>query len=66
VVLGANAILAYMMQPLFDVHHLGEHLFGGFSKLFGAGADFVLALLTCTALWCCLWFLYRKKLFLRV
>ncbi|HEX3134872.1 MAG TPA: DUF5009 domain-containing protein [Planctomycetota bacterium] len=66
VVIGANAIVAYMMQPLFDVQHLGEHLFGGFSHLFGRGADFVLALLCCSALWCVLWLLYRNKVFLRV
>lgn len=66
VVIGANAIVAYMAQPLFDVHHLGVHLFGGFSRLFGAGAEFVLALLTCSALWCLLWLLYRHRIFLRV
>jgi predicted acyltransferase len=66
VVIGANAILAYMMQPLFDVHHLSEHIFGGFSKLFGSGANFVLALTSCTALWCALWYLYTKRIFLRV
>jgi predicted acyltransferase len=66
VVIGANAIVAYMMQPLFDVHHLGTHLFGGFSSLFGRGAEFVLALLTCSALWGVLWLMYRKKIFLRV
>ena len=66
VVIGANAIVAYMLQPLFDVHHLGTHLFGGFSRLFGPGAAFVLAVLTCTSLWLLLWLLYRKKIFLRV
>ncbi len=66
VVIGANAIIAYMIQPLFDVHHLGHHLFDGFSKLFGTGADFVLALLTCTSLWAVLWLLYRNRIFLRV
>lgn len=66
VVIGANAILAYLLQPLFDVRHLGEHLFGGFSALFGQGAKFVLAVLTCTSLWFGLWWLYRKKIFLRV
>jgi predicted acyltransferase len=66
VVIGANAIVAYMLQPLFDVHHLGEHLFGGFSRLFGAGAGFVLAVLSCTSLWLVLWLLYRRGIFLRV
>jgi len=66
VVIGANAIVAYMAQPLFDVHHLGEHLFGGFSHLFGRGAEFVLALMTCSALWLGLWLLYRNRIFLRV
>lgn len=66
VVIGANAIVAYMVQPLFDVHHLTNHLFSGFSKLFGPGADFVLAVLSCTALWAVLWLLYRHRIFLRV
>ena len=35
VVIGMNAIVAYMAQPLFDVRHIGRHLFGGLAAHLG-------------------------------
>jgi predicted acyltransferase len=66
VVIGANAILAYMAQKLFNIRGISTTWFGGATAHLGKGADFALA--TCTVLltWVGLWFLYRKKIFLRV
>jgi predicted acyltransferase len=66
VVIGANAILAYMAQPLFDLRHLGEHLFGKLCDHLGAGREAGLAALTYVLLWLVLWGLYRARIFIRI
>jgi predicted acyltransferase len=66
VVLGANAIVAYMSQPLFDLAHLGRHLFGGLCAHLGPGREAGLALLTFALLWTGLWWLYRRRIFIRI
>ena len=65
-VIGANAIVAYMAQPLFDVRHIGRHLFGGLAVPHpGAAGDFTLACATLGLLWAALWFLYRRRIFVK-
>src|ERR1051325_957967 len=66
VVIGANAILAYMANNLFNIRGIGARLFGGLTKHFGTGADFGLAVMTFALTWAGMLFLYRKKVFLRV
>jgi predicted acyltransferase len=66
VVIGANAILAYMAQPLFDLRHLGEHLFGKLCDHLGDGREAALAALTYLILWLVLWGLYRARIFIRI
>lgn len=66
VVIGANAILAYMAQPLFDLRHLGEHLVGKLCDHLGAGREAGLAALTYALLWLVLWGLYRGRIFIRI
>lgn len=66
VVIGANAILAYMAQPLFDLRHLGEHLFVHLCDQLGDGREAALAALTYALLWLVLWGLYRARIFIRI
>ncbi|HEV8606261.1 MAG TPA: DUF5009 domain-containing protein [Tepidisphaeraceae bacterium] len=66
VVIGANAILAYMANKLFNVKGIGVIWFGGLTKHFGKGADFAMACLVLGMMWGGLYFLYRKRVFLRV
>ena len=66
VVIGANAILAYMSQSLLDIRHLGQFLFGGLCGHFGPGKEAGLALLTYALLWTGLWWLYRQRIFIRI
>jgi len=66
IVIGANAILAYMANKLFNIRGIGTIWFGGLTKHFGKGADFGLAVLTFGLMWAGMWFLYRKRVFLRV
>jgi hypothetical protein len=55
-----------MANKLFNIKGIGQTWFGGLSKHFDSGADFTLALLTFCLMWVGLWFLYRKRIFLRV
>jgi predicted acyltransferase len=66
VVIGANAIIAYMSQSLLDLRHLGHHLFDGVSRHAGPGQDVAVALLTYALLWSGLWWLYKRRLFIRI
>jgi len=66
VVIGANAILAYMAQPLFDLRHLGAHLFGHLCDQLGDGREAAQAALTYALLWLVLWGLYRARIFIRI
>lgn len=65
-VIGANAIVAYMAQPLFDVHRLGARWFGGLAEQCGTAHDLVQAVLTIGLLWCVLWWLHRKRMYVRI
>jgi predicted acyltransferase len=66
VVIGANAIVAYMCQKLFNVWGISQTWFGGLTAHLGRGADFALAFCAMAITWLGLWFLYRKRVFLRV
>ena len=65
-VIGANAILAYMIQPLFRFAEINKHLFGGLCSLFGPAESFLLALFTTMTLWGLLYYFYRSRIFVRV
>jgi len=65
-VIGANAILAYMIQPLFRFAEINKHLFGGLCSLFGPAESFLLALFTTLTLWGLLYYFYRSRIFVRV
>lgn len=65
-VIGANAIVAYMIHPLFRFGVITKHLFGGLCSNFGTAQNFGLAFLTTLSLWGVLYFLYRKRIFLKV
>ena len=66
VVIGANAIVAYMCQKLFNVWGISQTWFGGLTAHFGRAADFWLAFGAAALTWVGLWVLYRKRIFLRV
>ena len=70
VVIGMNSIAAYMIAHLFEDFivssfrtHLGQDVFAAF----GTGvAPFVQGTVVLTVYWLMLWWMYRRKLFLRV
>ncbi len=66
-VIGMNSITIYMGMALFDLGHTSDFLFGGFAKLFSENWSQVIGAAGHVAVgWIILYFLYRKKIFLKV
>jgi predicted acyltransferase len=65
VVIGMNCITIWVGQRLIDFEFTSEVLFLGLSKYFGALQPLVLALGLVFIKWLFLYFLYRKKIFLK-
>jgi len=66
IVIGSNAIFAYMVVHLVDFGQMADSLLHG---VYGHLPQFAGALRTVTALlilWLILWYMYRKKTFVRV
>ena len=65
VVIGSNAILAYMLTNVYGAS-LSKPLVMGLADHAGAAHDLVLAMGKVGVLWLILWCLYRNRIFLRV
>jgi predicted acyltransferase len=66
-VIGMNPITIYMATGIIDFWHASEYFFGGFARISGeAWSPFILATGVVLIEWLFLYFLYRKKIFLRV
>ena len=65
VVIGMNAITIWVGQRFIDFKFTSDALFLGISKYFGILQPVFLALCHFMIVWLFLWFLYRKKIFLK-
>ena len=66
VVIGANAITAYLLPQVIDFEKVGHFFLGGVERHAGAFGPVVAALGALAAQWLLLLYLYRRRLFLRV
>jgi predicted acyltransferase len=66
IVIGSNAIFIYVAPGLVPFDATARALFGGFARHSGVWGPFILVTATFVLEWLVLWFLYRKKWFLRV
>jgi predicted acyltransferase len=66
VVIGANAIAAYMATHVFDFRHIGDIFVHGLAKWTGPWQDFTQALAAFLSLWLILLLLYRKRVFIKI
>jgi predicted acyltransferase len=66
IVIGSNAILAYLAEKFINFHYTSEFLFGGAARHAGDYGPVILASGVVLLKWLVLLYLYRKKLFLRV
>lgn len=66
-IIGSNAIFVYMWVVVCSPEgNISRVLFGGFSSLWGDAGQFVFLLCNYLFIWGILFFLYKKKVFLRV
>ncbi len=66
VVIGMNAIAVYMATRLFDFRRIGSIFVGGLDKWCGSWDTFIHAAAGLAVIWLILWWMYRKKAFIRV
>jgi predicted acyltransferase len=66
VVIGMNAIAVYMATHMFDFRVLGDIFVRGLSKWTGNWHDFVRAAAGFTILWLILFYMYRKRTFIKI
>ena len=66
-VVGLNAITIYVAQPLFGLWNVGKILFGRFVGFFPDRlSGLVMALCYLAMCWVMLWFLHKRKIYLKV
>jgi predicted acyltransferase len=66
VVIGMNAITVYIATHLFDFTKIGDVFVGGLLKWLGPWADFVQASAALAVIWLILYWMYRKKTFVKI
>jgi len=66
VVIGMNAIAVYMVTRLFDFRHVGNIFVGNLDKWLGPWNDFVRVVAAFTVIWLILYWMYRKKSFIKI
>ena len=66
VVIGCNAIAVYMAVQLFDFRRIGGIFVGGLERFCGSWNGFIGAVAGFAVLWLILWWMYRKKTFIKV
>ena len=66
-VFGVNSIAIYMMAHLFDFKLIGNILVGGISSLFSPSVEaFIQAVTAMCIMWLIMFYMYRKKTFLKI
>lgn len=65
-VIGSNSILIYMAPSFLDFDYTNESLFGGILSLAGDFKTLLLAVTLLSLKWSLLYYLFRKKIFLKV
>lgn len=65
-VIGSNSILIYMAPSFLDFDYTNERLFGGILSLAGDFKTLLLAVTLLSFKWGLLYYLFRKKIFLKV
>ena len=66
IVLGMNAIVAYMAPDLINFMHISHTVFAGLARHLGMFGEFLLAFGAIGILWVGLYYMYRKQTFVRI
>lgn len=65
-VIGMNSIFVYLATRIINFQRISEFFFGWLAKPFGENSDFVILLGSLLIIWLALYYMYKKKIFLRV
>jgi predicted acyltransferase len=66
VVIGANSIAMYLAHRFFDFRIIGDIFIHGLFPYMGAWKPFIRDAAGIAVSWCLFWYLYRRRIFLRV
>ena len=67
IVFGVNSIAIYMMAHLFDFKLIGNILVGGLSGLFASNVqEFIQAMTAMAIMWLIVYYMYRKRTFIKI
>lgn len=67
IVFGANSITIYMMAHMFDFRLIGDIFVGGLSSFFNTNIQgFIQALAAMAVMWLIMYWMYRKKTFIKI
>jgi len=66
VVIGTNAIFIYMATHLFNFRHISDPFVNGLDRFIGPWKEFIHPLAAFAAIWLILFWMYRKKSFIKV
>ena len=65
-VIGMNSIFIYLFTRIIDVSRISEFFFGWLAKPLGDNGELLLVIGGLTIIWLLLYYMYKKKIFLRV
>ncbi len=65
-VIGMNAIAVYVATRLFDFRILSDIFVGGLERYLGSGFDFVRGLAGFAVVWLILYFMYQRRIFIKI
>lgn len=66
VVIGMNSIVVYVAAMLFDFRQIADIFIGGLAKWTGSWYEFTRAVAGLVIIWLILWWMYRKKSFIKI
>jgi len=66
VVIGTNAIAVYMATHLFNFRHIGDIFVDGLDKYVGNWSPFIHAVAAFAVVWLIMWWMYRKRSFIKI
>ena len=65
-VIGMNSIFVYLFYRIVNTQHIAEFFIGWLAKPLGENGEIILALGSMAVVWLVLYFMYKKKIFLKV